>query len=261
MLTSTELARVKAQLGQLECNEREAEIYLQSLSLGASSIQDLARSLKMNRITVHSAAEQLIEKGLLFESRKGKKRLIAATEPEAFRAILQRKRNALRVAEQNLDYTIGLLAKLRPESASKPSIKFYEGLDGFKKMIEETLETAGEILIWQNVGRLTEFVETDYLEDCVRRRSEKGIASRLIFPPGSFAERLQGKAEKYKAKIRLLPVDPLWSAGIFLWDSKVALLSLTAGKHTCTILENQDLAYFFRKIVFGTAWEKAKPIA
>lgn len=258
MLTNTELSRVKAQLKQFDCNDREVDIYLQSLLLGPSTIQDLARHLKMNRVTVHSASDQLIEKGLLFESRKAKKRLIVATEPHTLNNILQRKLNALNLMGQNLNYTIDLLSKIRKSDASKPTVKFYEGIHGFKKMIEETLEAEAEVVIFQSVQFLAQAVTPIYLEDYVRRRAENGISARLIFPPNSFAEDLELKREQYLTQTRYLPADEMWSAGFFAWNNKVALLSFTEGSQTCTILENKDLAYFFKKIIFETAWNKAK---
>lgn len=257
-LPLTEIARVKIQLQRLGCNDREADIYLRSLSAGPKSVQELARSLKMNRVTVYSATEQLLEKGLMVETREGKKRLLMAARPSTLNQVLQRKMNELQLIGNNLDYTIELLSKIQKGDASKPTVKFYEGVEGFKKMIEETLEANGEVRIFQSVQFLAAAVDPVYLEDYVRRRAEKGISARLIFPPNNFAEGLEKRRKLYKTETRYLPPDSGWSAGFFTWNDKVALLSFTEGSQTCTILENKDLAYFFQNVVFELAWEKAK---
>ncbi len=259
VLSDSEISRIKVQLRSFDCNERESDIYIQSLLMGPRSVQDLARNLKMNRVTVYSASEQLIEKGLLFETRQGKKRLLVAAEPSVLHQMLQRKMNELNLINNNLDYTIELLSKLKKGDDSKPTVKFYEGVEGFKKMVEETLEAKGEVRIFQSVQFLAAAVDPVYLEDYVRRRAEKGISARLIFPPNNFAEGLERRRKQYKTETRYLAPDDKWSAGFFTWNNKIAFLSFTHGRQTCTILENSDLAYFFQNIVFEMAWEKARP--
>ncbi len=260
MLSEVEINRVKTQLAKFDCNEREVEIYLESLKIGLSTIQDLAKSLKMNRVTVHSAIEQLIEKGLLFESRKKKKRMVMADDPSVLKRMLQQKHNELNLIEGNLDYTIDLLSKINRVDASRPTVKFYEGVSGFKQMLEETLEAKTEFLVY-NTGRfIAEAVEIGYLDDYMRRRGEKKINSRLLFPSLDYAKIWARKPKDYRVRVRVAKEDPKWIGGYFAWDEKVALLSFSEGLQTCTILENKDLAYFFRNVVFEMAWKLAEDV-
>ncbi len=260
MLTPTDKLRIIAQLNKFECTEREAKIYLHCLTAGPSPVQKVARDLKQNRVTVHSAIEQMIKKGLLAESRRGKKRLIIAEDPEALFRIVQRRKNELRVLESNLDYVVKLLHSVQPVDASTPSVKFYEGVDGFKKMLEETLTARDGVRVFTYVKLFSELIGADYLEDYFQRRSDKGIHTKLIFPPCAFAERVNKKAEQYKIQIRLLPGDFEWKSGFFSWNDCVSLKSFTQNRITCTIIENKDIAYFIRNVIFELVWGIAKPI-
>ena len=259
MLNEQELFRVQSHLKHFDCSNREVEIYLQSLKLGPSSIQEIAISLNMNRVTVHSAVEQLIKKGLLSETRKGKRRLILAEEPKALKQIVQTKLNKLKQMEGNLDYLMEILSKVQTEDAARPTVKFYKGVDGLKKMLEETLESTGEVLLFSYVQLLADAVDPDYLEDYVKRRAEKGIETRLIFPKCPYGDRLNKKDKEYKITIRVLPDKYKWSAGFFSWNNKVAFLSYTEGKRTVTVIESKDIAVFVRNIIFEIAWDSAKP--
>ena len=99
MLSQAQLQYIEQQLAQFDCNEREAQIYVESLQMGPASIQEISRSLDQNRVTIHSATEQLIKKGLLFETRKGKRRLVTAAEPESLVRLVQKKQNELNVLQ------------------------------------------------------------------------------------------------------------------------------------------------------------------
>lgn len=260
MISTTDKKRVQSLLGQLGCNDREVDIYLESLLRGPSSIQELARAMKVHRVTVHSAVELLIDKGLMTETRKGKRRLIVAREPEHLHQIIQKKENELQVMRANVDYVSQLLDQVQKGDGSRPTVKFYEGADGFKYMLEETLKTKGEVLVFTYVDLFSKVLGPDYLEDYFVRRAAKGIHTRLIFPPCSFADRVNKKAEKYRIQVRLLSEELTWKSGIFAWDDTIALMSYTEGKFTTTFIENADIAQFYRVVLFEMCWQQAQPM-
>ena len=248
------------QLKFLGCNDREATIYLHCLQVGPSSVQDIARKLRQNRITVHSAVEQMQAKGLLFETRKSKRRFIVAEEPVGLLRLFQKKENEMRLARSNLEHAVQLLSTVQGIDHSIPAVKLYEEVDGFKKMLEETLEARGEVLVYSNVDLLSKLVGVQHLEQYFRQRSRKNIHTRLIFPPCDFADLVKAKTRDYKIQVRLLPRDMQWRSGIFAWNESLALMSYTEQKLTCTIIENKDIAYFYRNIIFELCWEQARPM-
>lgn len=260
MLSQTDQTHITALFSKFGCNPRETDIYLKCLSLGPSSVQEIARKMRKNRVTIHSAVQQLIHKGFLYESRKGKRRLIVAEKPAMLSNLYQKKENELKLVKQNLHYVEQLLHKVESYERAVPSVKFYEGVDGFKKMLEETLETKGEVLVFTYVDLFSKLLDPDYLENYFVRRSAKGIHTRLIFPPCDFAERVARKSKEYKIQVRLLPPDLKWASGIFAWDNKLSIKSFTEGKLTCTIIENEDIVHFYKTVLFELIWQQAQPI-
>ena len=260
MLTETDILRINSLLKQFGCNQRESEIYIHSLKIGASTVQEIAQRLKYNRITAHSAIEQFIKKGLLCETRKGKRRLIMADNPDALHHLLQKKENELKLVKINLDYVEQLLSSFQSPDSSRPIVKFYEGTDGFKKMLEETLDAKSEVLVFTYVDLFSELVGPDYLENYFKRRAAKNIYTKLIFPPCPFAYRVNSKAKEYKIEVRLLRKGLKWKAGIFSWNNWLSIKSFTEGKITSTLIENADIAFFYRNVVFPLCWEQAKAV-
>jgi sugar-specific transcriptional regulator TrmB len=254
MLSSTDKSRIVIQLRQFGCSNLEAEIYLQSLQVGPASVQEVSQKLKKNRVTVHSAMRQLVDKGFLFETKKGKKRLLVAEEPIALFRILQKKKNDLDLMETHLDHVVKLLNSVQIVDRGQPTVRMYEGVDGFKKMLEESLTARGEVLVFTYVDIFSEILDPNYLENYFKRRAKKGIHTRLIFPPCKFANRVYKKAKQYNIRVRLLPPELKWASGFFSWNDCVALMSYTEGRLTCTIIENKDIVYFIRKIMFELIW-------
>lgn len=259
MLTRTDVGRIQEQLHFFGANPREALLYMQCLQLGATSVQELARAMKMNRVTVHSAVEQMIEKGLLFETRKGKRRLIVAEEPVSLLRLLTKKEQEIVRVRGSMEHILRLLTSLQSTDQSVPTVKLYEGVEGFKKMLEETLSARGEILVYSYVPLFAELVGVRHLEDYFRRRADRDIHTRLLFPPCAFADKVAARAREYKVQVRTLPKQYVWQSGIFSWNDCLALMSYTERHLTCTIIENRDIAHFFRMVLFELCWNAASP--
>ena len=260
MLTRTDTERIHEQLHFFGANARESAIYMQCLQLGATTVQKLAHTMKMNRVTVHSAVEQMIEKGLLFESRKGKRRLIVAEEPVSLLRLLVQKEQEIVRVRGGMEHILQLLTSLQSADHSVSTIKHYEGVEGFKKMLEETLSSRGEILIFSYVPIFSELVGLKYLDEYFHRRADRDIHARMLSPPCVYADQLAANSGEYRLQVRTLPKQYTWQSGIFSWNDCLALMSYTERNLTCTIIENRDIAYFFRLVLFELCWSLATPI-
>ena len=257
MLNSTDLNRVTTQLEQFGCTKTEAKIYVQLIKMGGITVQEVASQLGLNRVTVHSAIEQLIHKGLAYETRRGKKRLIIAEQPSTLFTIIQTKLNDLKIQENSLQYVVKLLNSIETQTKTTPTVKFYEGVTGFKKMLQETLSAKNEVLVFTFVDLFSKLLTPKYLENYYAKRAQKNIHTRLIFPSGEFGKHINKKSAQFKMKIKFLPENLKWKAGIFAWDNTIAIQSFTEEKLTCTIIENEDIAYFYRQIMFELCWKQA----
>ena len=255
MITQAENQNIARELSSLGCGPRESAVYIFSLQSGPATVQQIARQIGCNRVTAHDAVEKLIEKGILFETRKGKRRLLVAEPPSVFQQLLQRKRSELDLVEERIGKIITKLEALQATDDSVPAVKFYEEVSGFKKMLEETLSAQGEVLVFTNVELFSQLLDPDYLENYFLRRARRGIHTRLIFPQCAFAERVIKRAIPYKIDVRLVPAKYQWQSGVFAWNDCLALKSFTKGKVTCTIVQNEDIAFFYRNVVFDLLWD------
>jgi sugar-specific transcriptional regulator TrmB len=257
MKNSTKELRVHAFLGQFDCSKDDTELYITALKLGPSTIQELAKSIGKHRVTIYSATEKLIQKGLMYETKRGKKRLIVGESPEKLSELIAQRQQELDLLKVHFDHTLKILAPLESHKENRPSVRFYEGKEGVRKMLEETLAARGEVLVFSYVEHLAEIVDADYLEKYFVRRAKKNIKTRLIFPDCPFSRRVQKKSKEYNIHIRQLPQHYEWKSGIFAWNQQIALLSYVDKKPTCTIIENADIHYFYRHIIFELCWRQA----
>jgi len=60
--------------------------------------------------------------------------------------------------------------------------------------------------------------------------------------------------------VRLLPREVVWTAAINSWNQYISINSLWHGRLSCTIIEGEDVAHFYRNVLFKMVWQQAKPI-
>lgn len=162
MIADSDQVRIVAFLKRFGCNRSESLTYLEVLISGTTSIQELSRRLKQNRISVYYSVQQLIEKGFLFEVRKGKKRFIASENPEILFKMIGDRHKELKSLETDIVYISQLLNAIPTIKHEITVVKLYEEVDGFKKMLEESLQAKKEIIMFSNTPIFSEALGTEH---------------------------------------------------------------------------------------------------
>ncbi|MDR2540266.1 MAG: helix-turn-helix domain-containing protein [Candidatus Peribacteria bacterium] len=146
----------------------EARVYLTTLELGLAPASQIARKLQENRVTVYSCLQALEKRGIVLTVTKNKVVHYSATSPK----------NLLKQAQEKTD----LLSESMPELLAmstlfgdKPSVQFYEGLDGLKMLYEDTLNYPGTTLkaflgYEEATGGLKRYLNHEYLPARVKRK-------------------------------------------------------------------------------------------
>jgi sugar-specific transcriptional regulator TrmB len=172
---------LKAQLQQLDLTGKKADVYLACLELGSATVIEIAKKAGIKRTTAYDILLDLIQKGLVSETAKGKKRLFVGEDPEKIKKDLQRK-------EGLISEILPMLKSVYNVRGVKPKIRFYEGIEGLKEAYLDTLKYPGEILAVG--GEVTvKGVGHDWILDYVSKRVRKGIYLRGIVAKSEFIEK------------------------------------------------------------------------
>lgn len=233
---------------------KEARIYLDCFTHGASSVQQIADRLKLNRITVHSAAEQLLERGMLLESREGRRRLLIAEEPAKLSQIAEAKEIQLRNERAEIEQLISALSLVAKQDRSTPHFRVYKGVEGLKGLLDETLEADNMVRVFIDIEQFVSLLSADYLLHYYERRAKRGIRSKLIWPDCEFSHTVRARQERWNMEVRLSPNFKKAKVGFFSWNNKVGIKSLVEDKLTCTIIESKEIARFYQSLLFDQIW-------
>jgi len=225
------------QLQALGLNQKEAKIYLASLELGLTTIQNIAKKAQIKRSTVYEIMEDLIRQNLITVIPKGKKRFFLAAEPAKLAELISQKQKILNKMMPELE----ALSKVSP---IKPKIRFYEGEEGIKTVYADTIKENKEILAFTAVGvgyksPLIDFLTKQY----VQQRTAKKIMAKVIAPDSSLAKEYKKRDAKEYRQTKLVPEkDYPFSIEINIYGNKVAFISYKSEELMAVIIESKEIA-------------------
>jgi len=228
---------LQEQLQTLGLNQKQASIYLASLELGLTTVQNIAKKAQLKRSTVYEILEDLIKQNLITVIPKGKKRYFLAAEPAHLTELISQKQETL----ANILPELEALSKVSPV---KPKIRFYEGEEGIKVVYADTLKEGKEILAFTAVGVGYKSPVIDYLtKQYVQQRATKKIQAKVIAPDSPLAKEYQKRDSHESRQTKLIPEkDYPFSIEINIYGNKVALISYKPNELMAVIIESKEIA-------------------
>src|SRR3989338_7016281 len=109
--------------------ENEANTYLAAISLGPTTIQNIAKVADIKRTTVYSVIDSLKQKGLMREELKGWKKFFVAENPDKLEYIVEKMKDEI----QNVLPEFNALYNFKSSGAF---IKYYEGVEAVKSVYD-----------------------------------------------------------------------------------------------------------------------------
>ena len=235
-------------LTKLGFSEKEAKLYLACLELGSGTVIQLSRKADVTRTSAYDILDEMLEKGYVSKIHKDKHIIFSAVDPETLK---KRFENSIRDLELALPELKGLFNK-----QAQPKVRYFEGIDGVKRVYEDTLTATTEILNYAN-SKEVRMHWSNYDEDYVQKRINKKIMLKGIAPDDECGLQVKKDDNKSLREIRLLPEKEFsFTNEINIYDNKVAIVSFT-NEPIGIIIESQEIADTQRDI-FKMAWAFAK---
>lgn len=139
-MEKTNSTPLEYEIRKLGLSEKEAKVYMASLELGKTSVQNLAKKLSLSRPTVYRIIESLESKELINQSRKKGEHFVMPESPDSILGILRTKKRRIEEQEREFLRIISLL-KTKCFNRNENEIKVYSGSEGKKFMLEDFSDT------------------------------------------------------------------------------------------------------------------------
>lgn len=245
-------------LKKLGLSDKEAAVYLATLGLGPSTVQQIGRRAKVARATTYLVLDSLVKTGLVTKYESEGKTLFAADNPLQLERILEKREEHLKESRQDLEELLPRLQAFVQASDDRPVVRYYDGLDGLKRIRSEMTMYSHPGDIWRHFSPIDAmravFKEEDFTY--VQQRKAKRIHSRSIFTTKSNkvkAELLDSAQKKWAERKFIDPKRYTSSSGATFFAGRVALATY-GGKMGATIIESESVAQMMAEF-FDLLWD------
>jgi sugar-specific transcriptional regulator TrmB len=246
---------------ELGLSNKEARIYVACLSIGASPVQLIADQSGIKRVTTYVILESLVGLGLVSQTVKGKKTYFIAEDPINLERLIARREKELKEQRSNFEQILPDLKSLKTLPKDSPTIKYYDGEDSIKTILNTFIEKARQpgvdtVYGFSNLELLLKFFPEFKSTMSNPWRSEAGVHSMFLYTSEK-GPVMKASDSSQNRDSRWLPPDKFPAVGdLTILGDAILMLSLGAGHPVGVTVESRELAQCFR-VVFSVAWEGA----
>ena len=237
-------------LAGLGVSERVAKVYLAGLSLGTTSVQELARASGLKRPTVYLYVDDLMKRGLFETVPIDKKRYYTAVDPSVVEGRLKK-------SLADFQAELPKLSAMRTDTLGKPQVRIFEGVEGVRGVYEEA-KHAHSLRFWSNIG--TAYLPFhDLYMDISETARKNGTPLREIIADTKESRRysrLFAKITGPTYQARTATVEGLENDAV-IFGNVVVLFRLQGLNIFAVRIEDKTIADSM-KAMFDMAWKSAK---
>jgi sugar-specific transcriptional regulator TrmB len=236
----------------------QAKIYETLLKTGVMPASKAALKAGLKRGLGYKVIEQLVSLGLVEKIDK-KVALFAANHPSKVKELIQKKSDDLKSVEATLSGALGPMISDYNLTSGKPNVQFFEGEDGVKKVLEDSLYSREEILSYADITSIQKYIPK-INEWYVEQREKKEVKKRGILLDTPEARKILSSYHKGVTDAKIIKLDtPPFESITQIYDGKISYITLSDNQMIGIIIEDQAV-YEMHKALFNFTWNKASNI-
>jgi len=237
-------------LKKLGFDEKDIRVYLILLSLGPSPVRKIADSCGINRGTTYDIVKHLMKSGLVAYYHKEKKQYFVAEDPAKLERHLEGRLEEISQLKEKIQLIIPELQSMYNRGGGKPVARYYEGLPGVKRILQDVLTTMSaekqkEYYVYSSAN-LRDFLHRSFPQ-FVKERVKRKIMVKVI----ALGE---GGKEHELSERKLLSKEVSAPAYTLIYGSKTAHIGFdNASNPLGVVVEDRNIARS-QQLIFERLW-------
>jgi sugar-specific transcriptional regulator TrmB len=235
-------------LEKIGLNKHESAIYLALLELGPSQIARISEKTAIHRPLIYKALPTLLEKKLVTQSTRAKRKVYMAEPPNRLEALFD---------DLKIDFFEALpdLEDQYSRNELKPRVRFLEGRDGTKRIFDDIVRSLkkGDVFYRYSSNRDGQEKKDKYVPRGYRAMRDEKKLERQVITNEQTAKQKTAKLDRF---LKVMPADfGPFDHGVteVIYADKIAFIDYNSD--TAMIIESKRIAEF-QKHIFKMLYKK-----
>ncbi len=236
-----------------------AQIYSILVKNGESTVPQISEHTELSRASIYDSLSILLAKELVDYRKQGRVAFYKPNHPNKLFALIEQRKQETELFSQEMEQTIKILTGEYNLSTKKPGVRFFEGEEGFKQALYDTLES-GEIVRalvnLEAIQKHADQVNRQYMAD----RKAKGVNMEILVFDTLFNRAYLKNFPSDITEARFLPKGiESFNTAMLIYDNKISYFTLRKKSKVAVLIGDPDI-YRMQKNIFHGLWKKAKKI-
>lgn len=247
-------------LEEIGLSPNQAAIYEILIKNGQLTAGKIAQKSPLKRGLVYKILEELVALNIIEKAEEPRR--VAVFKPNHPLKLKDLAESREQKARDSIKILESLLPSLTSDfslSAGRPGIKFYEGVEGFKKISADSLTAKTEIYSYTDNEAIEKYISRENKEYAQKRYRLK-IVKRMLSVDSEF---IRNRAKSFNpefSKVRVLKMPKKFSDVVMqIYDNKISYLTLKPELMLGVIIEDELIANMHR-VLFEQHWSGALAI-
>lgn len=252
---------------QLGLSTNEAIVYEYLLKNGSSPAGAIIKKTPLKRGVIYNALEDLARKDLIIQSRqksankKGASKIayFAPNHPQKLGEYVESEKIRLEKVQKTLDLNLPAIVSDFSLVSGKPGVKFYEGIEGIKKVLADSLTAKSTIYSYADLEAVITHIDK-INKSYVKKRDKLKLKKKVIFIDSPFAQKYLKDYHRETTYMKFIDhkLYPFNSV-MQIYDDKISYITLSDKSKIGVIIEDKNI-YQMHKSVFEYVWSKAESL-
>lgn len=241
-------------LVQAGLEPNQAAIYEVLIKNGSLPAGKIYQKTPLKRGLVYKVLDELVDIGLVSKKDEpGKVAIFEPAHPLKLKELAEQKEKEAKTAQSALEGVLGNLTSAFNLAVGKPGVQFYEGQDGIKRVLNDSLRSRSEIYSYADIESIVKYID-DINQDYVAKRERLKIKKRGILLDTPFTRQYLANYHKTVTQTRLIKYNaPPFQIVMQIYDGKVSYISLGDKRMIGVIIEDKHI-YDTHKYLFEYMW-------
>lgn len=229
----------------------KADFYLAALELGQASVTAIAQRAGIGRTNAYEVMDRLTTMGLIGTIDRGSRTLVIAQDPTILVRRLDEQRKAL-------NDVLPELRSIHNSSQFKPKARYFEGLEGIRTILDETLSCRSKLLYGiLSMDQLLNVPGPEIMQKYIERRIRAGINLRVIRSYQRDIEHIWPGSNDERRELRFAPPHLDFGMTMYLYDSTVVFISSRKERYALSIQSEES--FEMQLALFRSVWDSSVP--
>lgn len=246
-------------LNELGLTKTQAEIMAYLLENGPAKVSVIAQKTSVPRGVAYKGLDELADLGLIEKKETAGIAIFQAEHPIKLEKIIENKEKEAGQARQRLVGLLPELVSMYNLANHKPGVYFYEGDEGIKQVLNDSLDSKTEIYTYADVEAVNESLR-EINARYAKERDKRGLKKKIIVPDTEASHKFFLDYDKTITEIRYLGKDFYqFKTGMQIYDGKVSYQVIEPSHKLGIIIQDPNI-YQMHKLLFEFIWSNLKEV-